>query len=122
MTIEQQRFAMPLLQRVEPVANRVMIGPVDLLYSPGQLVLVDGPTPKRTVSMRPRRDQSQPVAGSGACRHCARAFDGGRIQLVFVPVAVDHRARHRLDHSPKTGANRSPGQPVNQRIFQRFQR
>ena len=33
MTIEQQRFAMPLLQRIEAVGKRAMIGPVDLLDS-----------------------------------------------------------------------------------------
>ena len=122
MTIEQQYFAMPLLQGLQGIGKRVMIRPMNLLDSSIKLGVVDRPAPQRPVAMSPGWDQPQTVPGPGSDRLRADAGDSSGVQLLFVAVAVDHCAWHRLDDGAQPGRDRPPCEPVDKRVFQRFQR
>ena len=53
MAIEQQSFSVPRLQRPKIVSKRVMIGPMNLCYSPIELVAVDRASPQGAMPVRP---------------------------------------------------------------------
>ena len=83
---------------------------------------VDRPPPQRAMTMSPRCDQPKPLSCPRPNRR--RADTGNRrwIDLFLVAIAVDHCPRHRLDHRTDAGGNRPPHEPVDERIFERFQR
>ena len=121
MAIDQQGLAMERGVRRQGIAKRPVIGAMDLLNAALELGPVDRAAPKPAVAMGSRRDEAKAVAGAGADRCRRNAENGGGIDFLLVAVAIDHRARNGLDDGADACGNRPPGEPVDQRVFQRFE-
>ena len=110
------------LQLIEAVGNCAVIGAVHLFDPSGELDAVDPAAPKRTMAVRSRRNEAQPMARPRADWHRPDPFDGGRVEFVLVTIAVDDCSRHRLDDSAVPGRDGTPCQTVDQRIFKWLKR
>ena len=118
----QQCLAVNRDMRCKRICQRLVVRAMDLFDPALELAAFDRPPPELSVAMGARGDEAEPVARTRADRRRRNAEDRGGIDLLLVAIAVDYRARHRLDDRPDPGGDGSPRQPVHQRVLQRFQR
>jgi len=122
MAVDQQGLAMKLGKQGQLTGDGFVIGTMDLLDPALQLLALDRLPPQAAVPMGAGWHQPKSVARPGPDGGGRNVQDGGGVDLFFIPVAVDDGPRHGLDDRAEPGGNRSPYQPVNQRVLERFER
>ncbi len=121
VAVDHDGLAEPHDELFQRFANFPVIRAVNLFDPPVELGSIDRPSPQGPVSVRPRRDQAKSEPRARPDRGRADAFDCGRVDLGFVTIAVDYGARNILDYRSEAGGDRPPAEPIDQRIFERFE-
>lgn len=121
MEIKQQCDAMINRKLVERLSDKVMVGSMNDLDPRLKFIPLNWLSPKLSMPPRPAGDDAQTIFGLWADGRAANIANGRRIGFILGPVTINDGARNLLDHGSNTSRNTAPGQPVDERIFKRFQ-
>jgi hypothetical protein len=122
MAVDQERFAVQYSKLGKLIGQCLVKRAMHVIDPALQIFAADRPPPQCPVAMGAGGDQSKTVPSPRPNRSSGNVEDGGRIDLFFIPVAVDHRPGHRLDDGSESRGNRAPHKAVDQRIFQSLER
>src|SRR5690348_4746782 len=122
MTIEQQRAAEAVDQQGELRLDRLVVRPVGLTQALVELLAADRPPPQIAMLLSARGDDPEPAARPCAHAAAAGAVHHRGIDLVLGTVAIHRRAGAARDHRSATALERSPHEPIDQRVLERRQR
>ena len=95
---------------------------ISLWLFPCHRVFAERPSPQLAMRRGSGRDDPEPAPSARAWARPAADLDMKGIDLVLAPVAVHGRTGGLGDHGSNSAAERSPGEPVHERVLQRLQR
>ena len=121
MTVYQRHLAEAACQGIQRIGNQLMVGPIHFIDSSIELGPVDPAPPQRAMPKCPGRDEAEAVARARTDRCGADTFDNRRIDFLLASIAIDNGTRNILDNRAESGRDRTPAEPIYQRILKHLQ-